>query len=62
MIQGVYTVLYSLGFLLLSPAFVYKMWKRGKYRENFFQRFGWYAPELRQKLDGKTALRIWIQD
>ena len=61
MLQVIYTVLYSLGFLLLSPAFVYKMWKRGKYRENFFQRFGWYAPELRQKLDGKTALRIWIQ-
>ena len=61
MIQGVYTVLYSLGFLLLSPAFVYKMWKRGKYRENFFQRFGRYAPELRRQLAGKIAPRAWIQ-
>jgi len=61
MLQVIYTILYSFGFLLLSPAFVYKMWKRGKYRENFFQRFGRYAPELRQQLAGKTTPRIWIQ-
>jgi len=61
MTQLVYTILYSLGFVLLCPAFVYKMWKRGKYRENFFQRFGRYAPELRQQLAGKTAPRAWIQ-
>ena len=61
MLQVVYTVLYSLGFVLLSPAFVYKMWKRGKYRENFLQRFGRYTPELRRQLAGKTALRAWIQ-
>ena len=56
-----YTFLYALGFVLLSPAFLYKMWKRGKYRENFFQRFGRYSPELRQRLANKTAPRCWIQ-
>ena len=61
MTQVVYTILYSLGFVLLSPAFLYKMWKRGKYRENFFQRFGRYAPALRQRLASKTAPRAWIQ-
>ena len=61
MIRVVYTILYSLGFVLLSPVFVYKMWKRGKYRENFFQRFGRYTPELRRQLAGKTAPRCWIQ-
>ncbi len=61
MIQVVYTILYSLGFVLLSPGFVYTMLKRGKYRENFFQRFGRYTPALRQQLDGKTAPRVWIQ-
>ncbi len=61
MLQVVYTILYSLGFVLLCPAFVYKMWKRGKYRENFFQRFGRYSPELRRQLAGKTAPRAWIQ-
>ena len=61
MLQVVYTILYALGFVLLSPVFVYKMWKRGKYRENFTQRFGRYAPALHQQLDGKTAPRGWIQ-
>lgn len=56
-----YTLLYALGFVLLSPTFLYKMWKRGKYKENFFQRFGRYAPELRQKLATKTSPRCWIQ-
>jgi 3-deoxy-D-manno-octulosonic-acid transferase len=56
-----YTVLYALGFVLLSPSFLYKMWKRGKYRENFFQRFGRYSPELHQRLASKTRRRCWIQ-
>jgi 3-deoxy-D-manno-octulosonic-acid transferase len=59
--QVLYTILYALGFVLLSPLFVYKMWKRGKYRENFFQRFGRYSPELRQQLATKTRPRCWIQ-
>ena len=61
MLPLLYTALYTLGFVLLSPAFVYQMWKRGKYRENFCQRFGGYAPALRGKLAAKTAPRCWIQ-
>jgi 3-deoxy-D-manno-octulosonic-acid transferase len=50
-----------LGFVLLCPVFLYKMWKRGKYRENFSQRFGCYAPELRERLEKKLKPRCWIQ-
>ncbi len=57
----VYTLVYSLGFVLLSPSFLYKMWKRGKYRQNFLQRFGCYSDELRQRLARKTGPRCWIQ-
>jgi 3-deoxy-D-manno-octulosonic-acid transferase len=56
-----YTLLYSLAFVLLSPMFVYKMWKRGKYRENFWQRFGFYSRDLRQQLAQKKERRCWIQ-
>jgi 3-deoxy-D-manno-octulosonic-acid transferase len=56
-----YTILYSLGFVLLSPAFLYKMWKRGKYRENFLQRFGFYSAESRANLATKAGQRCWIQ-
>jgi 3-deoxy-D-manno-octulosonic-acid transferase len=56
-----YTIFYALGFVLLIPGFLYKMWKRGKYRENFLQRFGRYTPELRARLADKTRPRCWIQ-
>jgi len=59
--QFLYTVCYFAGFVLLSPVFLYKMWKRGKYRENFLQRFGCYSAETRTNLAGKTAPRCWIQ-
>jgi 3-deoxy-D-manno-octulosonic-acid transferase len=49
------------GFVLLSPVFLYKMWKRGKYRENFWQRFGFYSKENRQWLAEKKERRCWIQ-
>ena len=56
-----YTALYAIGFVVLSPLFLYKMWKRGKYRENFLQRFGFYTPETRARLATKTGQRCWIQ-
>jgi len=60
-IRLLYTLLYAVGFLLLSPMFVYKMWKRGKYRENFWQRFGFYSTDLWQQLSVKKERRCWIQ-
>jgi len=56
-----YTICYSLGFVLLSPVFLYKMWKRGKYKENFFQRFGRYVTEMSRKLSEKNERRCWVQ-
>ena len=61
--------MYSLGFVLLIPVFLYKMWKRGKYRENFWQRFGFYGDDLHQRfsrhkvsgLAEKKERRCWIQ-
>ena len=61
MIQLLYTVAYSLGFVLLIPMFLSKMWKRGKYRENFLQRFGFYPAESRAGLATKAEQRCWIQ-
>jgi 3-deoxy-D-manno-octulosonic-acid transferase len=59
--QLFYRIIHAVGFMLLSPGVLYKMWKRGKYRENFSQRFGGYAPELRQRLGKKLEPRCWIQ-
>jgi len=59
--QLLYTVIYALSFVLLSPVFLYKMWRRGKYRENFFQRFGRYSPEQHAVLAEKREQRCWVQ-
>ena len=59
--RWLYTVLYTLGFVLLSPLFLYTMWKRGKYRENFGQRFGGYSAAVRARLGVLTAPCCWIQ-
>lgn len=60
-IRLLYTVIYSLGFVLLIPVFLYKMWRRGKYRENFLQRFGSYSVESRANLAKKSEQRCWVQ-
>jgi 3-deoxy-D-manno-octulosonic-acid transferase len=57
----VYTICYSLGFALLGPVFLYQMWKRGKYKENFLQRFGRYVPEMFRRLGAKNERRCWVQ-
>lgn len=59
--QWLYTICYSIGFVLLSPLFLYKMWRRGKYRQNFFQRFGCYGAELCRRLGEKKERRCWVQ-
>jgi 3-deoxy-D-manno-octulosonic-acid transferase len=59
--QFVYSLLYAIGFVLLSPTFLYKMWKRGKYREGFWQRFGLYSQKIRAEISRKTVSRCWLQ-
>lgn len=59
--RALYSIIYTVGFIVLSPLFLYKMWKRGKYRENFLQRFGRYSPALRQQLAVKNERRCWLQ-
>jgi len=55
---GIYNLLFFLGFLVLSPYYLWRMCRRGGYRRNFGQRFGSYAPEVRDALAGGGAL--WI--
>ncbi|MDW8343663.1 MAG: 3-deoxy-D-manno-octulosonic acid transferase [Verrucomicrobiae bacterium] len=59
--RWVYTVIYAVGFVLLSPWFLYVMWRRGKYRENFGQRFGRYGAGVRARLAQKRGPRLWVQ-
>ncbi len=53
-----YNLLFTLGFLVLLPRFLYRMARRGGYARGFLQRFGRYAPELRRRL--AEGPRTWV--
>jgi len=59
MVWFIYNLLFFVGFLILLPRFVIRMCRRGGYSHNFFQRFGFYSPEIREKL--ASGHWIWIQ-
>ena len=58
MLWFIYNVLFAIGYTLMLPRFLLRMWRRGGYKQDFLQRFGTYAPEVEQKL--RTRQRIWI--
>jgi len=58
MLWFLYNILFAVGFTLMLPRFLTRMWKRGGYRKHFLQRLGFYSPETVRHLDGKR--RIWV--
>lgn len=53
-----YNILFAIGFTLILPKFLVRMWKRGGYRKGFLQRLGSFPPELRSAIESKP--RVWI--
>jgi len=61
MIWFFYNFLFVLGFLLLLPRFLYRMWRRGGYGKHFTQRFARYDAEIRRVLSLRSdGNRIWM--
>lgn len=50
MIRLLYNLLFPVGLLLFLPAYLLKMRRRGNYRQNFGQRFGFYSNGVQQRL------------
>ncbi len=59
MIWLFYNVLFTIGFTLLLPRFIWRMWKRGGYRRNFMQRLACYDAETKRTLE-QGGPRIWV--
>ena len=54
----VYNVLFAIGYMLVLPHFLLRMWRRGGYRRGFLQRLGRFDSGLRKRLAERR--RIWI--
>jgi len=55
-----YNFLFGIGFVLMLPRFLYRMWRRGGYRSGFGQRLAIYGPEIMTRLAIAPAERYWI--
>jgi 3-deoxy-D-manno-octulosonic-acid transferase len=58
MIRLLYNLLFPVGLLVFLPAYLLKMRRRGNYRRNFGQRFGFYSAEVRARLADRRP--TWI--
>lgn len=58
MIRLIYNLLFPLGLLVFLPGYLLKMRRRGNYRRNFGQRFGFYNETIRARLHERP--HTWI--
>ena len=53
-----YNILFTIGFVLASPYYFMRLWRRGNWRPGFRERFGHYHAGLKQALTNRHV--IWI--
>ncbi len=56
--RRIYNILFKVFFVLSSPYYFLKMWRRGNWREGFGQRFGRYTGKLKQAITNRHVL--WL--
>jgi 3-deoxy-D-manno-octulosonic-acid transferase len=56
LVQVIYNVAFVTFFIVASPYFTYRLWRRGRLLPQFGQRFGFYSPEIRARLRSD----LWI--
>jgi 3-deoxy-D-manno-octulosonic-acid transferase len=63
-VRGLYNILFSVLFLLSTPYYFFRMWRRGSnqkdfpWKKNFTQRFGKYDSKLKQAITNRH--RLWM--
>jgi len=58
MVWILYNVLFSIGFAVMLPYFIFRMCRRGGYAKGFMQRLGVYGRTLRNRIAERP--RVWI--
>lgn len=56
--RTLYNILFLLGFVLSSPYYFWRMWRRGNWRNGFSERFAQYDTKLKQALTNRHSL--WL--
>ncbi|MDB6131595.1 MAG: 3-deoxy-D-manno-octulosonic acid transferase [Verrucomicrobiales bacterium] len=54
----VYNILFTFFFLLSSPFYFLKMWRRGNWKKGFGQRFGSYSSKIKQAVTNRNV--VWF--
>jgi len=57
-VRTLYNILFLLGFVLSSPYYFWRMWRRGNWRLGFNERFASYDNKLKQALTNRQTL--WL--
>jgi 3-deoxy-D-manno-octulosonic-acid transferase len=53
-----YNVVFALGYPLMAPYYLLRMWRRGGYRRGFLERFARYRPDVLAKMAARR--RVWV--
>ena len=56
MIRMLYNLVWPVGLILFLPGYIVKMFRRGGYRKNFWQRLGFYSARQSERLRGVRPL------
>jgi 3-deoxy-D-manno-octulosonic-acid transferase len=57
-VRTLYNILFTIGFVLLSPYYFVRMRRRGNWQKGFAERFGKYSTKLKQAITNRDVL--WI--
>ena len=55
-VRTLYNILFAVCFILSSPYYFVRMWRRGNWRKGFAERLGIYDPKLKQTLTNRDTL------
>src|SRR5215813_12042441 len=58
MMRLLYCILFWISFILSSPYYFWRLWRRGSWRTGFWQRFGYYEPKFKQAITNRHTL--WL--
>jgi 3-deoxy-D-manno-octulosonic-acid transferase len=57
-VRTIYNILFIIGFVLASPYYFWRLWRRGNWQSGFAQRFGVYDTKLKQSITNRHIL--WL--